>query len=445
MKKLFYRFASSRSFTRSLSIVAVAVVAFAALELLTVQQALANVWCCNSTKCVCDASLACPTNYPTNSFKQCGVVGQVVDKGTINSEITCTGVSGANNWNSTSVARTGILYCDVTLSLNASHDGKAFCQLDLSYSRPAGLQTLCTQVPDSNPAEFTLTHQAFCDQVSGGNSNNRLTVTGTLKCNSQDVSGLNSNPPQGLPGLPVPTVVTLDDNNLPTVCGGDIACTLNLGIAGEAGKCAQLFPFLDGLAQNPPVHSLAEGQVLGLVRTFDNSSCTDPPTAVSELQTRYCSGASFNKAPVDCTFGSGKTQQDATVVGTADNALVFDVDFTPPQTLNVGCATGGNQSQDIWDFKIFGNAQLNVALINIGSLAVEGVTPTNPPITCSSFGTNNLLCLVKACPDVAAALRDARDSNLEVDITVTGRLNSTGTLDIGTPIIGQQHIDTTGN
>ena len=46
MKKLLYRLPSSRSFTRLFSILAVAVVAFAALELLFVQQALAGIWCC---------------------------------------------------------------------------------------------------------------------------------------------------------------------------------------------------------------------------------------------------------------------------------------------------------------------------------------------------------------------------------------------------------------
>ena len=50
MKKLLSRLPSSRSFTRSLSIMAVAVVAFAALELLAAQQALAGIVCC--TECL---------------------------------------------------------------------------------------------------------------------------------------------------------------------------------------------------------------------------------------------------------------------------------------------------------------------------------------------------------------------------------------------------------
>jgi hypothetical protein len=439
MKDLLYRLPISRSLTRLLWILTFAVVAFAALELLFVQPALASVWCCNNTtkKCICDASLACPSNFPSNSFKQCGVVGKVVDQGTINSNITCTGFSdGAINWDSTSVARTGILYCDVTGSLNNSHDGKAFCQLDLSYSRLAGLQTLCTPVPNSNPAEFTLTHQAFCDQVSGGNSKTRLTVTGTLKCNSPDVQELNSNTPD-----PVNMPVDLLDG-IPKVCGGSATpCTLNLGIAGQGNQCSTLFQFLDGDTQDPPVPDLAVGQVLRLVRTFDNVSCMDPPTAVSGVATRYCSGASFNGSPVDCTFGSGKTQTNATIIGTADNALVFDVDFLPPTTLNVGCPNNPNDppSNNSWDFTIFGNEQLDVTLIDAGSLRIEGALP-NPPITCKPSGNNTVCLAQQTCPNVAAAVKAARDPDTkEVDITVTGTLTS------GTPIIGQQHIQTSGD
>jgi hypothetical protein len=428
MKMLLYRLPSSRSLTKLFSILSFAVVAFAALELLFVQQALAGVWCCQSStastaKCVCDASLACPTTFPRNTFKSCGVAGAMSNSGTINSTISCTGVSGSNFWDSTSVGQDAILDCTVADSADQSHNGRAFCKLNLLYSRPAGLLTQCTPVGTQNPGAFTRSHVAFCDQVSGGNAQNRLTVTGTLQCNHAEVQAMNSSDPD----------VTLDSNDLPTVCGGNTACGLNVGIAGQGGCSSTLFPF-DNLNFSPP---LAEGQVLRLTQTFNNSSCTDPPTDVSELDTRYCTGASFNGAPVDCTFGTGKTQEEATVIGTADNVLPFDVDFKPPQTLNLSC-TGGTQSNDIWDFKIFGNQHLNVTLINVGSLKIEGVSP-NPPITCSLNGTNNLLCEVKACPTVAPAVLAARDPvTLFVDITVTGTLNS------GTPIIGQQHIKTSG-
>ena len=46
---------------------------------------------------------------------------------------------------------------------------------------------------------------------------------------------------------------------------------------------------------------------------------------------------------------------------------------------NVSC----QNSQDVWDFTIFGNQHLDVTMINVGSLAVEGVSPDPPnQITC---------------------------------------------------------------
>jgi hypothetical protein len=240
--------------------------------------------------------------------------------------------------------------------------------------------------------------------------------------------------------LPVPTEVDLNGNNLPTVCGENTACTLNLGIAGQGGACSTLFPFVDN---PPPVADLAAGQVLLLPQTFANPSCADPPTNVGELQTRYCSGASFNGTPVDCTFGTGKSQQHATIVGTSDNALPFDVNFLPPDGPNTHNVTCNPQSNDIWDFTIFGNAQLNVTLI--AQLQIEGVATStllpqpSGPITCDPAVNNNLKCHVKACPDIGNALDAARNPDATVDITVTGELVS------GTLIIGEQHIAISGN
>jgi hypothetical protein len=71
MKKLLYRLPSSRSFTRSLLIMTVAVVAFAALELLFVQLAVAGTKCCKGTSCYCDSVLAiCNSGY-TKTTQTC--------------------------------------------------------------------------------------------------------------------------------------------------------------------------------------------------------------------------------------------------------------------------------------------------------------------------------------------------------------------------------------
>jgi hypothetical protein len=71
MKELLYRLPSSRSFAKLFSILAVAVVAFAALELFFVQQSLAGTKCClktNTSSCYCDSlSAVCnSTSYFAN-------------------------------------------------------------------------------------------------------------------------------------------------------------------------------------------------------------------------------------------------------------------------------------------------------------------------------------------------------------------------------------------
>src|SRR5262245_24686222 len=102
MKERVYRVASSRSFTRFLSLVAVAVVAFAALELLAVQPALAGKVCCTGTKnsagafndCLCDGSVPATCdltnklskvfggykNYTTGPVKTNGTLVGTLDK-----------------------------------------------------------------------------------------------------------------------------------------------------------------------------------------------------------------------------------------------------------------------------------------------------------------------------------------------------------------------------
>jgi hypothetical protein len=452
MKELLYRLPSSRSFAKLFSIFAVAVVAFAALELLFAQQALAGIACCkrktdgttDTTQCYCKGLIpSCPSTYPVNTGKYCGVSGRTGSLGTINSEIECTariGNTSLTTLDSTSLfSRSAILDCVVTgTEPGGENDGPAVCKLDLSYSRPAGL-TQCVSDPDGDPLanppippNYTLSYAAFCDQVGSGNAKNRLTVAGTLNC-----------------GDP-----TLNPDGLPAPCDGNPDCILRLGIADQAGECSELFP---ALANDPvlglPVN-LTEGQVLKFSTTVElvqgGSSCTNPLPITGPVigngpeGLRYCNGNSFNNTPVDCTFGTGKSSKDATVVSATEVAIPFDVNFLPPETHNVSC----QNSQDIWDFTIIGNKNLDVTMINVGSLAVEGVSPAPPnQITCDQMG-NNLLCEVKACaPDsgqppttVGAALKAARDSQQRVDITVTGTL-----LGSGTPIFGEQNIATSGN
>jgi hypothetical protein len=233
--------------------------------------------------------------------------------------------------------------------------------------------------------------------------------------------------------------VILDTNGIPNVCGGNIDCTLDLGIAGESGKCSDLFPA--GSELNPPVADLAEGQVLRLSQTFDNSSCTNPPTNVSELQTRYCNGGSFNGADVDCTFGNEK----ATIVGITDNLIQFDVDFSP-EVLNVTC-----NNSDVWRFRIFGNQSLNPALIDVDLLRVEGFGG----VSCANAVTSKVKgktetyrdCQIEACPasgpQLGRFVAEERENGQFV-LSVTGELEAVPPAGVGTGIFGEQLVTTSG-
>jgi hypothetical protein len=418
MKDLLYRLPSSRSFAKLFSILAVAVVAFAALELLVVQQALAGVWCCQSStaptaKCVCDASLSCPSTFPRNTFKSCGVTGAMSNSGTINSSISCTdtGVSGGNFWDSTSVGQSAILDCTVTESADPSHNGQGFCQFDILYSRQAGLQTACTSTPDLQNPGFMRSHEAFCNQVGTGNSPQVLKVEGMLKCDR-----------------------SLNDGDLPPFCEND-DCILRTGIAGVGGQCSQLFEADAGLG-------LATGQVLRLTQTFeaDDSSCVKPPTSVGPAIMRYCNGNHFNGDDVDCTFRS----EEATIVGTAENVLPFDVDFSP-EVLNVSC-----NNLDVWRFRIFGNDQLNPALINVDSLRVEGFEGVScaDAVTVKVKGKTTTYrdCEIQACPASGPQLGRfvAQESeNRQFVLTVTGELEAVPP-SVGNEIFGEQLVTTSG-
>ena len=452
MKELLDRLPTSRSVAKLFSILALAFVAFAALELLFVEPALAGIRCCktkagttstpDTTDCICDGSSLCNitriskvtglnTTYNRQVTGSCWNLQDWGSANTVTSTINCENVGGTGEifLTPTSLTQSGLLKCEINDSSVESHNDKGFCQWDISYSRPAGL-TQCVNNPGNpgpNDDTSTLTHTAFCSQaLGGGNTQNKLTVTGTLKC------------PATLQNPPVLGEVA---GELPGWCE-NADCILNAGIKGaSSGDCDELFP-----AGSGELAGLAEGQVLSFSQTVAGSNCPaeSEATALGQPITRYCTGQTFSGAPVDCTVGSGQNQNLFTGTGIADAAIGFDVTFIPPETHNVSC----QNSQDVWDFTIFGNQHLDVTMINVGSLAVEGVSPAPPnQITCDPVG-NNLVCEVKACaPDsgqppttVGGALTAARDPKRRVDITVTGTL-----LGSGTPIFGEQNIATSGN
>ncbi len=473
MKKLFYRFASSRSFTRLFSILTVAVVAFAALELLAVQPALAGKVCCTGTKdsagqfndCLCDATIPSTCDlthlgkkYPIGPVKTNGTLIGLLDKtcsntafygsfSQISSKITCMNVDlwGNTTLTPTSFNQNGLLFCEVTES---SHDDIGFCQFDLTYQRP-GLST-CV----NNNGTSTASWNGFCGDVNNGQ--NGLSVTGTLKCGANvQLIGAPIQPP------PNPDPSKFDCANtpggcdcanspqgcgLPVFCDNNPDCILNLGIDGQQGQCSTLFP---------PVDGLLVGQVLAYSVTTQGQNC-NPDSQVLAFglldTTRYCTSGLFGQAPgfpVDCT---PQGQEPLTGLGSAQSALQFDFNIATPTKLNLNCGPNNN---DTWNFTIKANVQLtNLNSIVVPSLAVEGIADQ---VTCDPVNTtvvpNTRTCHVNACQqnpsltDIGPVACANRRADGSVDITVTGELGDPNGNPIQNPIsiFGEQNKKTTGN
>jgi hypothetical protein len=427
MKKRLYRVASCRSFTRSLSIVAVAVVAFAALELLAVQPALAGIVCCtNSLKndCTCDSSTVCNITkiskvtgksafYGTrDGLRTCWNLSSYGSASQIRSTIFCENVDGNGTTvlDPTSFTQSALLRCEVT---GSSHDDTGFCQYDIKYSRSN--PELQTCAPDG--ANSIATWQAFCSEAIGGNP--QLTVEGTLKC-----------PATLQPPAPA-------GDGLPLFCDGKADCILNLGIAEAQGKCSTLFPAAAGL--------LAD-QVLGFSQTVEGPGCLpdNEVLAFGSLDAvRYCTSGTFNNAPgdpVDCTPPSN--QEPLTGLGLAQTSVQFDVKFTPP-SLNINCGTNNN---DTWHLEIPANQHLtDLDRIQVNSLAVEGkllvaelgghCDPVNKTVE-----PNTLTCHVNACQrnsdlDLGTIVCNTNPKG-SADLTVTGLLDDPNP-EVGIPIFGE--------
>jgi hypothetical protein len=467
MKKLFDRLPSSRSFTRFLSILTFAVVAFAALELLAAQQALAGIKCCksqsctagtagctcvngictkaNTTDCICDSSLSCNitrisrvtglnTLYNKQFSGSCWNLNSYGSIGNITSKIDCENVNGTGTTflDSTSFTQSALLFCEVTESL---HNDTGFCQYDLSYSQ-TGLRT-CVNNNDGNS---TATWEGLCSEVSGGSPGSQLQVTGTLKCDATlQTLGATIQPPPNPINFDCATspggcdcATSPGGCGLPAFCGNP-DCILNLGIEDEQGKCSDLFPAGSGLLA---------GQVLGFSQTVEGPGCGPESEILAFGLTdtvRYCSGGTFDNAAVDCT---PQNQEPFTGLGLAQTSVQFDVTFSPT-SLNINCGTNNN---DTWHFKISANQHLtDLTRIVESSLAVEGVSGQ---VTCDPVNTtvvpNTRTCHINACQqnpqlvDLATVVCNNNPKG-RADLTVTG------TLDTGIAIFGEDlNRNTTG-
>jgi hypothetical protein len=423
MKKLFYRVTSSRSFTRFLSIVAFAVVAFGAQESLFVQQALAGTKCCrpgSTTNCTCVSTATCPSPY-TNKITgvNCPLPyatgsSSGSSSGTINSTITCENISGINNVELTGVSQSILQGCQLNIDGVLYPPGvgaRDTCLFDIFYSGIDEFEgTFCD--PDTEAGTSTLTAVAFC----GGSPSSTFEVAGTLNCN-----------PEGKTG-----------DDLPPICQGDEGCIMRLnGITDLSySQCDTVFP-------EDLVADLAERQVLRATVITDNLDCTGKIIEHGDIALRYCNSGKFD-AELDefgnviggtasaCIFPEAPTQI-AQITTTTVSAVLFDVDFNP-KTINVKC--GEKKDQGKVKFTIFGNDTLDVTLIEQSSLRIEGTIPNdldcNDPKDANKDGFLDLTCQVKSCPSLGPALLANRDPNSKrVDITVTGSLES------GTAILGE--------
>jgi hypothetical protein len=190
-----------------------------------------------------------------------------------------------------------------------------------------------------------------------------------------------------------------------------------------------------------PIPGLAEGQVLSFSQTVAGSNCPieSEATELGQPITRYCTGGTFNGAPVDCIFGTGQNQELLSGASIADAAIPFDVTFTPT-TLNVTCGPNNN---DTWNFTIVGNQHLNLTEIDTSTLAVEAVSgqvncdPVNTANT-PGLSDDTLTCHINACQQNPAledlgpiVCANRNPGGTTTDLTVTGTLQN------GTPIFGE--------
>jgi hypothetical protein len=276
------------------------------------------------------------------------------------------------------------------------------CKLDISYSREAGLTTSgATQCQSNGDGTSTLTDVAYC-----GNASRDLVVSGTLDCNPTDA------------------------DPLPAICGGNEGCTALLDGIGDVpnGKCGEAFTATD---------DLTEGQVLNVSVMTTGETCTGEVIVEhSSINTRFCNSGTFDPTvPARCLYGSGQSKQTATISGTTNVFLPVRIDISP-ETVNVAC--GGNKDNGDVRVTVFGDANVDVTLIDQSTLSLEGVG-VNEPCTMTDAdadGFMDLICSVDSCPVLGPTLEAQRNTDKTVTVDLTGELNS------GTAIQGKDVVKT---
>jgi hypothetical protein len=404
MKKLFYRLPSSRSFTRLLSILTLAIVAFAALDLFFVQQALAGNLCCkigtsgcpsgtgatsvalSSTNHYCEGSSnPAVCNSTSYRFEKVSVAGQLRNK-------TCYPTVNPPQ-DSASFTLSGPLtvcqfYRPDLKDVQVIADSLAFGDEDAGpgpHVVSLGGVAVCG-IPDTdrvlrNFAYFALeaTHNCVFRNVSG----NGDTFTyeqlftdfdpRTTKCpdGSDPVSGFlkgKANPSE--PPLPPPVG---DISRMLTYCtggtpeeepapGGVADCLLNIGI--EVGINANFFE-TRVCPKDPSTGRTVDGQTFA----FTEKLLTNGEFRPGQVSTCSCQ-SDLDGGAVDCGQGNTGESINSNTAGATECEFDWSKTGTPSgDTLNL---TGKNQVNGA----IFDSPECPVNAINRNTLRVcNNVTP----------------------------------------------------------------------
>jgi hypothetical protein len=312
--------------------------------------------------------------------------------GSWNSHISCVPIGSATNVvGPIAVTQSALVHCIVTYPDSPTME-EGDCQLNISYSRAAGLTTSgATQCQANDDGSSTLTDVAYC-----GNASRGLVVSGTLDCN--------------------PT----NNPTLPSICKGNSPCIANLDGIGDVpnGQCGTVLP----ASTEVP---LAAGQVLSVSVTTNNSTCTgEVIQAHSSIYTRFCNSGSFDPTILArCLYGTGSNRQSASITGNTTVFLPVRLVILP-NTVNILC--GGNKDNGDVRFTLYGDENVDVTLIDQSTLSLEGVG-INQPCTITDAdadGFMDLECSADSCPNLGPALEAQRNADKTVTVDLTGELNS---------------------
>ncbi len=409
MKEQLYRVARSRSFTRLLSIVAVAVVAFAALQLLFVPPALAGAACCtkdlpagcsgtactDSTKkdCLCDPTLACNITRSGKSYtfkvlgKTCWNTSVIGDISTISSELKCDSVSEETFNDLTVLERTGLRSCRVKEDGETDFGPAALCHLDLAFRRNPDLEV---PGPLATCSGSTLNYAVSCEDVS--------------VCDPEE------DPEPGCNAIPLVVLTGADPENPATLkCDGENG--------GPNGTLVLGFPLDLTLAVCNA--ATEDGVVLSFQQTYATGSACDAETAdssvtgFSTLITKYFNNGTFDdETPPGQAFVNAGTPAQMSI----------PIEFNFHSDINVKPCDGPKDMGKL-TFTILGGQNLAVTQIDQGSLRFgtpPGLAPKslkcNKPADQDGDGRPDLTCHVNSCPGVAQALGN--------DPTITGSLKA---------------------